>query len=144
MSMSRCSTETTWNAHKKHRMDDDRTARPPKRTRVQRLVAMERDIPDVPGAAALLGVSARTIDTLARQGALPATRIGRVWRFARTNLRAWVANGSQADQRTTALRQGRVGPRRRWRRLLATATDTEIDLLVQHAFLVPDGLKGDY
>jgi excisionase family DNA binding protein len=61
----------------------------------------------------VLGVSARTIYTLARQGALPATRVGREWRFARKNLIAWVANGSQADQLATALRHGRVAPRER-------------------------------
>jgi len=51
----------------------------------------------VEGAAALLGVSTRTIYTLASKGDIPATRMGRVWRFARRNLIAWVANGSQAD-----------------------------------------------
>ena len=96
-------------------MDGDSTAqaRLPKRSRAQRLATMDKDILDVDGAAAVLGVSARTIYTLARQGALPATRVGREWRFARKNLIAWVANGSQADQLTTALRQGRVVPRPR-------------------------------
>lgn len=94
-------------------MDGDSTARPSKRTRAQRLATMDKDILDVDGAAALLGVSARTIYTLARQGTLPATRVGREWRFARKNLIAWVANGSQADQLATALRHGRVAPRSR-------------------------------
>ena len=34
-------------------------------------------------------------------------RVGREWRFALQNLRAWVVNGSQADQLTTVLRNGR-------------------------------------
>jgi hypothetical protein len=35
---------------------------------------------------------------------IPATRMGRAWRFARRNLIAWVANGSQADELATARR----------------------------------------
>jgi excisionase family DNA binding protein len=54
----------------------------PKRTRWQRIAAMDKDILDVEGAATLLGVSASTIYHLAQQGRIPATRIGREWRFA--------------------------------------------------------------
>ena len=80
----------------------------PKRSREERRAAMDKDILDVAGAAAVLGVSARTIYNLARKGDIPATRVGREWRFARRNLIAWVANGSQADQLAAALRNGRV------------------------------------
>jgi excisionase family DNA binding protein len=84
-----------------------------KRSREQRIAAMDKNILDVEGAAALLGVSTRTIYTLARKGEIPATRVGRAWRFARQNLIAWVANGSQADQLATALRNGKVAKRHR-------------------------------
>jgi excisionase family DNA binding protein len=84
----------------------------PKVSRRQRIAAMDKDILDVEGAAAVLGVSTRTVYNLARKGEIPAMRVGREWRFARQNLIAWVTNGSQADQLTAALRNGRVGRRR--------------------------------
>ena len=84
-----------------------------KLSREQRIAAMDKNILDVEGAAALLGVSTRTIYTLARKGAIPATRVGREWRFARQNLIAWVANGSQADQLAVALRNRRVAKKHR-------------------------------
>jgi excisionase family DNA binding protein len=87
--------------------------RTPKRSREERLAAMDKDILDVAGAAVVLGVSVRTIYNLARKGDIPATRVGREWRFARKNLIAWVANGSQADQVATVLRNGRVAKGRR-------------------------------
>ena len=82
------------------------------RTREERIAAMDKEILDVAGAATLLGVSASTIYALAREGKLPATRVGREWRFARQNLIQWIANGSQADQITAALRNGRVAKKR--------------------------------
>lgn len=85
----------------------------PKRSREQRLAVMEKDILDVEGAAALLGVSTRTISNVPRRGAIPATRVGRAWRCARRNLITWVANDSQADQLAAALCHGRVAQRRR-------------------------------
>jgi excisionase family DNA binding protein len=63
---------------------------------------MDEEILDVEG------VSTRTIYDLARQGNIPAMRVGREWRFARRNLIDWVANSSQADQVAAALRHGRV------------------------------------
>ena len=79
-----------------------------KPSRAERREKMDEEILDVEGAAQALGVSTRTIYTLARQGEIPAMRVGREWRFALQNLRAWVINGSQADQLTTALRNGRI------------------------------------
>ena len=66
-------------------------------TRAERIAAMDEEILDVVGAARVLGVSTRTVYTLARQGEIPAMRIGREWRFALKNLREWVANGSKAE-----------------------------------------------
>ena len=76
---------------------------PPKPTRAERSAQMDEEILDVDGAARALGVSTRTIYSLARKGELPAMRVGREWRFSLRNLREWVANASQA-----MLRNGRV------------------------------------
>ncbi len=84
-----------------------------KLTRGERIAAMAPEILDVEGAAILLAVSSSTIYSLARQGKIPATRVGREWRFARSNLIQWVANGSQADQVTALLKNGKVGKRGR-------------------------------
>jgi excisionase family DNA binding protein len=73
---------------------------------------MNKEMLDVEGAAALLGVSTATIYSLARKGDIPATRVGREWRFARANLIQWVANGTAADQLSVALSRGRVAQRR--------------------------------
>ncbi len=70
------------------------------------------EILDVEGAATLLGVSTTTIYNLARKGEIPATRVGREWRFARANLIQWVANGAAADQLSVALSRGRVAKRK--------------------------------
>jgi excisionase family DNA binding protein len=83
-----------------------------KPSRAERIEQMDEEILDVAGAARALGVSARTIYTLARKGDIPAMRVGREWRFARKNLIDWVTNSSQADQLAAALRNGRVARRR--------------------------------
>lgn len=45
-------------------------------------------------AAKMLNLSAYTIRAYARQGVIPAHKIGRTWRFSRADLEAWVlANG---------------------------------------------------
>jgi excisionase family DNA binding protein len=83
-----------------------------KTARWQRIAMMDKEILDVEGAATLLGVSTTTIYNLARKGDIPATRVGREWRFARANLIAWVANGSAADQLSVALSRGRVAKKK--------------------------------
>lgn len=75
------------------------------RTKQERIAFMDKEILDVEGAALILGVSSTTIYNLARKGEIPATRVGREWRFSRSNLVQWVVNGSQADQLTAALRR---------------------------------------
>ena len=84
----------------------------PKTARWQRIAMMDKEIVDVKGAATLLGVSTTTIYNLARKGEIPATRVGREWRFARANLIQWVANGAAADQLSVALSRGRVAKRK--------------------------------
>jgi excisionase family DNA binding protein len=84
----------------------------PKTARWQRIAMMDKEILDVEGAATLLGVSTTTIYKLARKGEIPATRVGREWRFARANLIQWVANGAAADQLSVALSRGRVAKKK--------------------------------
>jgi excisionase family DNA binding protein len=80
-------------------MGERKSSKPkkPKTARWQRIAMMDREILDVEGAATLLGVSTTTIYNLARKGEIPATRVGREWRFSRTNLIQWVANGAAAN-----------------------------------------------
>lgn len=87
-------------------------AKKPKTARWQRIAMMDKEIVDVEGAATLLGVSTTTIYNLARKGDIPATRVGREWRFARQNLIQWVANGSAADQLSVTLSHGRVAKKK--------------------------------
>lgn len=47
-------------------------------------------------AAELLRVSTKTVLSMARQGVLPGTKVGRSWRFLRTDLLAHVHGSSQA------------------------------------------------
>src|SRR5262249_52065381 len=97
-----------------HRMADRKSSKSkkPKTARWQRIAMMDKEILDVEGAATLLGVSTTTIYNLARKGEIPATRVGREWRFARQNLIQWVANGSAADQLSVALSRGRVAKKK--------------------------------
>ncbi len=71
---------------------------------------MAKEILDVAGAAELLGVSPATVYKLARTGKLPATKVGREWRFARARLIDWVGAGSNIDQLETLFK--RVRPKR--------------------------------
>ena len=50
------------------------------------------------GAALLLGVSKHTIYRLITKDKLPATKIGREWRFHCPTLIQWIATGSNANQ----------------------------------------------
>lgn len=49
-------------------------------------------------AADLLRVSTKTVLALARDGALPGTKVGRAWRFLRTDLVAYVHGGQHERQ----------------------------------------------
>ena len=79
------------------------------KSRWQKTLKMDKEILDVEGAADVLGVSKTTIYKLARDGTIPATRVGREWRFSRNNLVKWIENGTQADQIANVLKTGRVG-----------------------------------
>ena len=41
-------------------------------------------------AAALLRVSVRTIKLMAREGRVPARKVGRAWRFSRAAIQEWI------------------------------------------------------
>jgi excisionase family DNA binding protein len=82
------------------------------KTRLQKTLKMDKEILDIEGAADILGVSKTTIYKLAREGTIPATRVGREWRFSRSNLVDWIKNGTKADQLAQALKTGRVRRRR--------------------------------
>jgi excisionase family DNA binding protein len=72
---------------------------------------MDKAILDVEGAAALLGVSKATVYALAQKRAIPATKVGREWRFGRQPLIAWVESGGHAEQLQALLSKAR--PRKR-------------------------------
>jgi excisionase family DNA binding protein len=63
--------------------------------RQARIEGMSPEILDVEGAARLLGVSKRTIYSLAHEKVLPASKVGREWRFSRKRLIEWVTEGSR-------------------------------------------------
>jgi len=50
-------------------------------------------------ASELLKVSNKTVLKLARDGALPAQKVGRAWRFCRSELVSYVAQGSESTDR---------------------------------------------
>jgi excisionase family DNA binding protein len=81
-------------------------------SREQRIAEMDEEILDVTRAAKVLGVSSRTVYALARQGKIPATRVGREWRFTRKNIIEWVGKSSENDQLVTVLRNGKIRGRR--------------------------------
>lgn len=47
-------------------------------------------------AAELLRIAERTCYDLARQGRLPAAKVGGQWRIRRTHLDAWIDKGGEA------------------------------------------------
>ena len=81
-------------------------------SRQQRLADMDEEILDVNRAAKILGVSSRTVYNMARQGQIPAIRVGREWRFARKTLIDWVSKSSENEQLAAVLRNGKIRGRR--------------------------------
>ena len=93
-------------------MAEEQQGKRTRTSRSERVARMDKEILDVEGAADVLGVSKTTIYKLAREGTIPATRVGREWRFSRTDLVKWIGNGAEADQLTKALRNGKITRRR--------------------------------
>lgn len=48
---------------------------------------------DAGRAGELLGIHAKTVQKMAREGAIPAHRIGRYWRFRESELDAYIRSG---------------------------------------------------
>lgn len=63
------------------------------------------EVLDAAGAAELLGVSEQVVRRLAREGRIPAAKVGGAWRFERAALQRWVADSGRLD----ALGLGRQG-----------------------------------
>jgi excisionase family DNA binding protein len=57
---------------------------------------------DVTEAAALLGIHPKTLQALARKGAIPCARIGKYWRFRASALDTWVSERIQSTNTATA------------------------------------------
>lgn len=57
----------------------------------------DREILNIEEAAALLGVSVKTFNKVLHSENIPARKIGREWKFARTALIGWVGNGRSMD-----------------------------------------------
>ncbi len=57
----------------------------------------DREILNIEEAAALLGVSVKTFNKVLHAENIPARKIGREWKFARTALIGWVGNGRSMD-----------------------------------------------
>jgi excisionase family DNA binding protein len=53
---------------------------------------LDREILNIDGAAALLGVSIKTFSKVLREGEVPGRKVGREWKFSRTALIAWVGS----------------------------------------------------
>ena len=52
----------------------------------------DREILNIDGAAALLGVSIKTFSKVLREGEVPGRKVGREWKFSRTALIDWVGS----------------------------------------------------
>ncbi|MGQ0551590.1 MAG: helix-turn-helix domain-containing protein [Planctomycetota bacterium] len=52
----------------------------------------DRDILNIDGAAAFLGVSIKTFSKVLREGDVPGRKVGREWKFARQALIEWVSS----------------------------------------------------
>ena len=60
--------------------------------RAKRIKGMAAEILDVAGAATLLGVSRRTVYKLVSKRMIPATKVGKEWRFSRKRLIDWAGS----------------------------------------------------
>ena len=78
-----------------------RSTRPRKKRtqKRQHYVPTDPEILDAEGAAAMLGVSVRYMVRLAREGTVPAKKVGRQWRFLRSALRNWLVSSDDALER---------------------------------------------
>ena len=80
--------------------------RPKKQTRA---IPADAEILNADGAAAVLGITKRTLLQMAREGTIPGTKLGREWRFLRSALRRHVAGAADADTLEMLLQQAMGG-----------------------------------
>src|SRR5262245_19290722 len=59
-------------------------------TAKKRLSPIDPEVLTADGAARLLGVSARLVLRLAREGKIPGKKVGKEWRFRRATLLGWL------------------------------------------------------
>lgn len=71
---------------------------------------MDSEILDIDAAAKCLGVSSNCIYILARKGKIPATKVGKTWRFHRGTLLDWVAGSGETSQLERILKNTKVVP----------------------------------
>ncbi len=57
----------------------------------------DREILNIDGAAAFLGVSIKTFSKVLREGDVPGRKVGREWKFSRQALIDWVGGRTSAD-----------------------------------------------
>ena len=60
------------------------------RARMKRPVPRDPEVLNADGTALLLGVSARLVLRLAREGKLPGKKVGKEWRFRRATVLSWL------------------------------------------------------
>ena len=65
---------------------------PPQNRRTTPEPMPDREILNIDGAAALLGVSIKTFSKVLREGEVPGRKVGREWKFSRTALIEWVGS----------------------------------------------------
>jgi len=59
---------------------------------------MDKEILDIEGVSKLLGVSKYAVYRLIKKNRIPATKVGKEWRFHRETIIKWVASGSEVNQ----------------------------------------------
>jgi excisionase family DNA binding protein len=57
----------------------------------------DREILNIDGAAAFLGVSVKTFSKVLREGDVPGRKVGREWKFSRQALIDWVSSRTSRD-----------------------------------------------
>ena len=67
----------------------------------------DREILNIDGAAAFLGVSVKTFSKVLREGDVPGRKVGREWKFSRQALIDWIG---QSKSRHFLEGEGSVAP----------------------------------
>ena len=85
------------NGHADTSVDMNHVAQAATASRVEETAAQERDILTVEEVARFLRVPKSTVYKLARVGELPASKIGKHWRFLRRDIHEWLHSRSQQN-----------------------------------------------